>query len=144
MNDKLADLAERRISEHAEPTTANWCQRWVRLTVEAIYGKRYEALLHQPSARLAALAFVAAQRSGDLPPGVEVIVGGTVKDTQLGDLLYKLGSHDAAPGHVGIRVRGNRVAENSSTSLGRVYRALGFRTLSQYGKIDVIVRLPAA
>ncbi|MCC7494466.1 MAG: hypothetical protein IT204_19065 [Fimbriimonadaceae bacterium] len=142
MNATLATRADARIAAHAEPTGPSWCQRWVRLTVESLYGKLYEAMLHQASARAAGLAFLNAHREGALPKGVIVIPNPDVKDTRVGDLLYKLGPRKSSPGHVGIRVKGNRVAENSSTRIGRVYRALGYRSLAQYGRIDVAVRLP--
>ena len=142
MNEKLAARAVERIEAHAEPTEPSWCQRWVRLCVESLYGRRYSELLHRPSARDAGQAFLAAKRAGTLPQGVLVIANPDVKDTRVGDLLYKLGPRESSPGHVGIRVKGNRVAENSSTRIGRVYRALGYRSLSQYGNIDVAVRLP--
>jgi hypothetical protein len=56
--------------------------------------------------------------------------------------LYKKGTKSNPAGHVGIRVAGNRVAENSTTRVGRVQGAKGFRTLDQFGKVDLIVRLP--
>jgi hypothetical protein len=65
---------------------------------------------------------------------------------QPGDILVKIFK---PYGHIGIYVgviRGRQlVAENSSTSIGRVAGARGYRTLSQFAGshgIDVIVRLP--
>lgn len=58
-----------------------------------------------------------------------------------GDLLIK-GAHEGAPdGHIGIYVGNSNVAENSSTKIGRVSGAKGFRTLAQFGHYDGVVRV---
>lgn len=57
----------------------------------------------------------------------------------IGDLLYKFGG---THGHVGVRIAGNRVAENSSVHGVGDEDARGIRTLKQFGEFDGIVRLP--
>lgn len=58
-----------------------------------------------------------------------------------GDFLFK-GKRSGQYGHVGIYVGSDLVAENSSTSIGRVSGAKGYRTLRQYGVYDYVGRLP--
>jgi hypothetical protein len=46
-------------------------------------------------------------------------------------------------GHIGVVCLDlKRLAENSSTSKGRVRGALGFRTRAQWGDFDIVIRLP--
>jgi hypothetical protein len=61
-------------------------------------------------------------------------------DLQPGDLLFKAAHPNEPAGHVGVYVGSSNVGENSSTHIGRVQGAKGFRTLAQFGKYDAIVR----
>lgn len=133
MNKELDQAATKAVTAPGYPTKPGLCQMFVRLTVESIYGKRFDAVIHQGSAKEAAEAF---EHDGRY---VVPLDHGSVP----GDLLYK--KHGSGGfGHVGIRVSGNRVAENSSvhiTDRGDK-NARGFRTLKEFGDFDVIVRLP--
>lgn len=140
MNTSLASLAVRRISDGIGPQQKGMCQMWARLTVQALYGNRWDTWLWKSSARKAGFAFLAAHKAGQLPGGAKVIQTGDPADTHVGDLLYRTSGSDTF-GHVMIRVEGNRVAENSSTGIGRVHGALGYRPLSSV-RFDMAVRLP--
>jgi len=144
MNRSLATLATRRAADGIGPQQGKMCQMWVRLTVQALYGSRWDTWLWKPSARAAGLAFERAFRGGEmsrgLPEGVEVLRTSHVGDTRLGDILYRTGGSDPF-GHVMIRVEANRVAENSTTAVGRTHGAVGFRPLASV-KFDLVVRLP--
>ena len=121
----IAEQAVRAVTDPRFEARPGWCQRWVRQVVEAVAGQRYAAMM-QGTARDSGLA---AQRLGWTVMG----------PPQPGDLLYKL---DRPSGHVGIMVAGGRVAENSSTTRGRARGAVGYRTLAEFGRYDLIVRLP--
>jgi len=150
MNKALDNEARYRIDQGLGPLAKGQCQAWVRQCYEVVYGDRYERY-HLGTARLAGQQWAADAKAGHLPEGVVVVRNPTPEQTQLGDLLYKLG-RPGEPGHVGIRVRGNLVGENSSTRFGRVHGALGYRyllkgeaptTAGWWGPIEVAVRLPA-
>ena len=106
---------------------AGYCQRFVRQVVQSVVGDRYDHVWSD-SAATTARACRAAGLAVDGEP-------------QPGDLLYKTAG-SGGYGHVGIYVGDGRVAENSSTKIGRVSGAKGYRTLSQFGTVDAIVRLP--
>ena len=59
-----------------------------------------------------------------------------------GDILYKKPTITNPAGHVGIRVPGNFVAENSTYHYKRTRDARGYRNVTEFGRIDGIVRLP--
>lgn len=62
--------------------------------------------------------------------------------SKVGDLLFQKPTQKNPHGHVGIRVRGNRVAENFSPHYTAKHPdARGFRTLEEFGRIDAIIRL---
>lgn len=133
---------------HGE-TEDGYCQRWVRQVIQDVYGDAYNAFMLE-SAKKSAIAWKKARADSTLPQGVSVLVTSDYKQTMIGDILYKtIGSGDF--GHVGIRVLGNKVAENSSTNYGRTHGALGFRKLVRetgdpasawWGSPNVVVRLP--
>ena len=124
---RLARAAMAAITDPAVESEAGFCQRFVRQVAQLVVGHEWDHLW-TPSA----LESMAVCRSAGLcvtgPP-------------EPGDLLYK-GRRSGAFGHVGIYVGDGRVAENSSTKIGRVSGAKGYRTLSQFGTVDAIVRLP--
>lgn len=107
------------------------CARFVREVCATYYGIGGFPP-HVPDAR--------AQYDWFAKRGYSVPVG---NGSVIGDLLYKLGSDDGEHGHVGIRIAGNKVAENSSAHGGEGGDGRGVRTLSQFGQVDGIVRLPA-
>ena len=134
MNKKLCEAALAALKADGFPTRPGYCQMWVRLVVESVYGKQFEALIHEPSAGAAGWRF---KEDGEFVVPLE-------RGSVPGDLLYKL-TGSGGYGHVGIRVPGNLVAENSSVHItdGRDRDARGCRTLREYGDFDVIVRLPS-
>jgi hypothetical protein len=109
------------------PRKQGMCQMFARLLYEGYYGDRFE-FAHLPSARRAGMAFFAAGLTVPRDQG-----------SRVGDLLYKLYGSGGF-GHVGIRVSGNRVLENSSIHWNGL-SAIGTRSLAQYGHFDLIVRL---
>lgn len=137
-NLSLATLAARRATDGVGPQAAGYCQMWVRLTVQALYGSRWDRWLWKPSAAEAGLAFLAAARAGQLSEGAVALDGTRASETAVGDVLYRTVGDSF--GHVMIRVLGNRVAENSSVHHGP-HGAVGFRPLEAV-RFDTIVRLP--
>lgn len=123
----FADAARRAVTDPAFDATTGHCQVFARQVVQSVVGGRHDAILWKPSALEAMEALVAAGHGVDGPP-------------RPGDLLYK-GRRSGPAGHVGVYVGDGKVAENSSTKVGRVQGAKGYRTLKQYGTIDAIVRL---
>ncbi len=62
-----------------------------------------------------------------------------------GDILYKGRKTSGRFGHVGIRIEGNKVAENSSSHVDPEHGdndARGTRSLEAFGAYELIVRLP--
>ncbi len=105
------------------------CEKWARQVKQLVYGGKFTAL-QCPNAMLTAIAFKEAGCSIPLSCG-----------STEGDLLYKIyGS--GGDGHVGIRLAGNVVAENSSVHWDGT-DARGLRTLAEFGNFDMIIRLPA-
>ncbi len=139
MNTTLARLAARRAADGIGPQRDTYCQMWVRLTVQALYGSKWDRWLWKGSARLAGLAFRHGATHHELPDNATVIQSGKVNQTQVGDILYAVDGH-GEDGHVSIRCEGNQVAENSSVHAG-INGAIGFRPLSAV-TWDTIVRLP--
>lgn len=129
-NPTFAAQAEKSIRDSAFVRLRGRCQQFVRQNIQKKYGARFDSY-HKASAHLSMKAWEGS------PYAVEPVRGSVV-----GDILYKSGTKSNPAGHVGIRVPGNRVAENSSTSIGRVSGAKGFRSLEEFGKVDLIVRLP--
>ncbi len=132
---KLADNAVKAVtSPKGYEKGKSMCQRFVRQNVQEVHGDKYNAFM-KASAKLSGEAFlrdgrfVVPKERGSVP----------------GDILYILDGSGGF-GHVGIRVAGNRVAENSvvhfNASGGKDGR--GFRDLDDFGldRVDVIVRLP--
>ena len=128
MNEALAAAAIAGITSGATTSVGKRCQQWVREVSQSVYGSAYDGFWGS-SAKTTAQAFV--------KHGAQFVAS---KPYQPGDILYKT---NGVNGHVGIYVGHGLVAENSTTSKGRILGAKGFRTLSQYGTVNVVVRLPA-
>jgi len=131
-NIELARRAIRTIQRDGTDARDGMCQKAVRETIQDEYGDAYDAF-HKGTAEASRRAWIRGGFAVDPQRGSVV-----------GDILYKAPTRNVAAGHVGIRVAGNRVAENSSTSVGRVRGAYGFRTLEEFGAVKTIVRLPRA
>lgn len=130
MNTRLRNQAVEAVTDPAFIASRGMCQAFARQVVQAVYGDEYDDY-HGPSAKVSAHRW---DRGGfRIRSAVEP-----------GDLLYKTGG---SWGHVGVYVgtvpgHGNAlVAENSSTSIGRVSGAKGYRSLGQYGEWQITVRI---
>jgi hypothetical protein len=136
MNKTLANAAIAAVLDPSDDfvTQPGWCSKFVRQVVESVYGQQY-AKLFQSSAKRTGIAF---QQQGDGFPRFDAAKHGGLQE---GDILFKVNTSGEF-GHVGI-LTARGVAENSSTGLGRVHGAKGFRSLAEYGRYDVIGRLPA-
>lgn len=135
MNKKLSDAATRAVTVKGYETQPHLCERFVRQVCQKVYGSEFDAQW-KASAAATGQAF---QEDGQF---VVPLTAGSVP----GDLLFKL-QGSGGDGHVGIRVLGNRVAENSSVhwnSQAPHPDARGFRSLKEFGHYDLIVRLPLA
>jgi hypothetical protein len=118
------------------------CQMFVRQCLQAVYGSKYDDYCCD-SAKHSAEAW----KKGGI--GFPFMVGVPL---QQGDILYKE-SGSGGFGHVGIyvgRINDSEiglVAENSSTSEGRITEAKGYRPIDHFNTksspISWIVRLPA-
>lgn len=129
-NPRFAAQVESSVRDNAFVRVKGRCQQFLRQNVQKMYGGRYDAY-HRATAHDSMKAWSNSEYAVDPSRGSVV-----------GDILYKSGTKGNPSGHVGVRVPGNRVAENSSTSIGRVSGAKGYRSLEEFGKVDLIVRLP--
>lgn len=125
----LGEIAEERAMKGQGILTPGNCQAWVRECYEKKFGYKFEEQ-HKGSAELARQSWAKTQYAIDPEAG-----------SVIGDLLYKRGTIFNRAGHVGIRIKGNRVAENSTRHAGRIRRGIGIVSLADFGKVDLIVRL---
>jgi hypothetical protein len=133
-NQALADMAIFGV-EKADwaPLEKQWCQKEQRLVIQHVYGDKFNAYM-KASANLTGRAFQAAGLA---------MTAAQAGELQIGDIVYKCPDDLKAYGHVGTFVGVKGIAENSSTSIGRVREALGYRSVAQFGHYDLVVRLPA-
>ena len=125
MNSRLAAKAIEAVTDRRFTAAPQMCQAFARQVVQAVCGDEYDDY-HGPSAKVSAFRW---RRGG-------FAVTGPIEP---GDLLYRTGGEW---GHVGIYVGDDSVAENSTTRHGRVQGCKGFRTLSQYDRWQITVRIP--
>jgi hypothetical protein len=111
-----------------ENTQAGHCAGWVREVVERVH----PAIFHHPRGLDARAAFEWYVAKGLLIPRRR----GSVP----GDLLFKVGGGHGLHGHVGVRIAGNVVAENSSVHGIGDDDARGVRSLKAYGASYMIIR----
>lgn len=125
----LAARARKALRAPGYVSTEGMCQKFVRQVVQATYGHRfdrYHGASAEHSRRLwSSSPYVVSPGSGSVP----------------GDILYKKGTKMNPFGHVGIRIAGNQVAENSTVHGGE-FGGRGIRTLEDFGPVDMVVRLP--
>lgn len=119
--------------------------RFVRIIVQATYGSLYDRAVVSPSPSQAS-AIDAAHRFSHYFPEFTHPSHSSSFQLEPGDILFKT-KNSSAFGHVGILTSPTRIAENSSTAIGRIHGALGYRTPAQFGATDphyapIIVRLP--
>lgn len=125
----LAASARRALTAVGFVKRSGMCQKFARQNVQFVYGSQFDKF-HKATAELSRAAWANSIYSVPLHHG-----------SRVGDILYKRGTPSQPEGHVGIRVAGNLVAENSSVH-GGDGDARGLRGLSAFGKPDLIVRLP--
>lgn len=130
MNRRLAEAAIAAVTDPSVEQRKGFCSRFVRQVVEKVYGNEYRSLFG-----------ASAIETGENFRDAGLTVNATAADVELGDILFKM-TGSGGFGHVGIYVGARGVAENSSTSIGRVQGAKGYRTLGQYGHFDSVGRLP--
>ena len=113
-------------------TTRGYCQKFVRQCIQHLYGDRFDEF-HKADAKLSFYAwresewFVMPHR-GSVP----------------GDILYYVGPGHGPHGHVAIRLKGNKVAENSIVHQNGKYGGKGIRKLDTVGYPVGVIRLPPA
>ncbi len=111
------------------------CSRFSRCGTRKLYGQKYQGLFGGTAIETGENLRDAGFTAADAP--------------QAGDYLVKLAGSGGA-GHIGVYVGhvpglgDDLVAENSSTAIGRVSGAKGYRTLDQFGHYDLLGRLPTA
>jgi len=130
-NQKLADAAQAAMTNPSIERQKGYCSRFVRQVVASVYGNQYAGLFG---------ASAIDTGNNFKHAGFSVPVT-RPDDLQIGDILFKM-TGSGGFGHVGIYVGAKGVAENSSTSLGRISGAKGYRTLEQWGKWQVVGRIP--
>lgn len=141
-----AEAAKKATYDRAIEMRSGFCSRAVRQVVEKNHGRKY-SYLFGASAKDSANLFLKYDY-GVLWPRDRAKLGGAI---QPGDILFKRyvakNSRGVYFGHVGIYAGNNLVWENSSTSIGRLSGAKGYRSLTQFGfyngSVDVVGRLPA-
>jgi hypothetical protein len=127
MNAKLINAAQRALSADGFERQPHYCQRWVKEVIRSVYGDEFERYA-LPSAILSARKWKQSRHAVALTSG-----------SVPGDILYKMHG-SGGDGHVGIRLPGNIVAENSSVHWDG-QDARGTRTMKEYGNFDLIVRI---
>jgi len=132
MNTRMAQEAMAAITDPTVTSEDGMCSRFVRQCTEKVYGTKFDHLF-RADAKLTAAAFKEAQMAA-VPQWRAV---------QPGDILFQTDGH-GPHGHVAIFIGSGLVAENSSTSIGRVAGAKGFRSLKQFGEYQLVGRLPSA
>lgn len=137
-NNKLAKTAVAGLTaESGFEKISGYCMRYVRQCIQKTHGHKYDKYF-RPSAVESMEAFRNSPYAVKVDPNQPG--GGSVA----GDILFKGTRTSGKYGHVGIRVPGNKVAENSSSHINEAgdRDARGTRSLEAYGKFELIVRLP--
>lgn len=125
---ELAAIAA--VEDDAFETKPSYCQRFVRQVIQSEYGGRFDKF-HKDTADASMKAWAKS------PYAVHPDRGSVP-----GDILYWRETPSRRHGHVGVRVTGNKIAENSYVHQGNQNGAKGYRPLSALGKPDLIVRIP--
>ena len=130
-NITLAGRAIEAIKSPKYPNKCGYCQMFVRLVVQSLYGSQFDKWLWKESAHLAAEAFK------ESPYYVHPSHGSVI-----GDILYWSATANNPFGHVAIRIPGNMIAENSTRHAFTQYACKGTASLHGIRPYQVIVRLP--
>ena len=116
-------------------STPGYCEEFVRQVIQSVYGSIYDDL-YAASAWDTADNWISAGKA----------MPANTTPYENGDLFFKQAS-DQPNGHASCYVGPvpgvgtDMVASNSVTQIGRINGARGFRTLAQWGKLDVLVRI---
>ncbi len=125
MNQLIAEAAKSAITDPSVTAEKGMCSRFGRQVTEKVYGEKFDHLFGATALETAknfaqaGLARRVVHKAQPMP----------------GDFLFK---NIGPNGHLGIYVGHGLVAENSSTHLGRVCGAKGFRSLEAWGDISSI------
>lgn len=137
MNLKISQKADHAVqlgNGGGYETRPGYCGRFVRQVLQSTYPETFDASLFCGTAVETAEELVKHGHA-------QVFDERTMK-LEEGDVIYKtyqpFGHAAIVTVHNGALV----IAENSSTHLGRVNGALGYRTLNEWGAPDVIWRIP--
>lgn len=128
-NPALSAAAISGLTNPAFEKKPGMCQRFVRQAIQRAHGNRFDRF-HLGTAELSRRAWINGGYSVEPKNG-----------SVIGDILYKKATSGQPEGHVGIRISGNRVAENSTRSAGRISGGKGIVSLAEFGHVDTIVRL---
>src|SRR6476660_5629063 len=112
---------------------SGYCCRFVRQVIQAVYGNKYDKYF-KASAYETMLAFK------DSPYAVKLTKGELGGGSVIGDILFKGNKTSGKFGHVGIRVAGNKIAENSSAHFNEKegdHDARGTRSLQAWGDFEL-------
>lgn len=146
MNKSLALSMEGGIKAGTFERGKGFCLRACRQAYEKVGGTKYDALFRGNGTERDATAARAGHRflaQGLAFPASELKARGGL---QPGDMPVKTqvarNRWGDFSGHIGVVCMDLRIGENSSTSIGRVKGALGFRTQDQFGEFDIVIRLP--
>lgn len=148
MNKELAQAVEHGIDAGTFEHGKGFCLRAMRQGGEVLYGSKYDRLFRGDGTQRDATAARAGVRFLKAGLGFYAHDAAEHGGLQAGDLLVKTnvaknrwGDYS---GHIGCLMMDlKRVGENSSTPVGRVHGALGYRTLPQFKAFDIVVRLPS-
>jgi hypothetical protein len=130
-NQRIADAADAAMHDPTVESTPGYCSRFVRQVVSKVYDNQYRGLFGA-SAIDTGHNFKRA--------GLDASVT-QLGQLEIGDILFKM-QGSGGFGHVGIYVGARGVASNSSTPIGRVSGAKGYRTLGQWGAWQLVGRIP--
>lgn len=126
---KLAAMAVKALTAKGFESTPGYCQRFFRQVRQAVHAHNYDAY-----------DGATAEQSRKLWLGTPFAVA-PEHGSVIGDVLYKKATPNQPDGHVGIRIAGNKVAENSTVHSGK-FGGRGVRSLEDFGHYDLIVRIP--
>jgi cell wall-associated NlpC family hydrolase len=125
----LVNMTHKAMHSNRFEKAPRMCLRFVRQVVQAAGGNLAWPVPQGYNAEESRQWFV--KHGYAMPEGTE---------PENGDIVFKAPTEKVPEGHVGIVVSDEKIGENSSTSLGRVDGAKGYRTRKQFGEILTIVR----
>lgn len=130
LTERIAEKAEQALTDDAFERDAGMCQRFVRQVVQDVAGRRFDhfwgSTAENTARRFAKTGFVVPNGGYGQP----------------GDLLYWRGTKNQTAGHVGIRIKGDRIAHNSVTDKHDTASGYkGRRDIKGLRMPDMVIRL---